>query len=239
MKNFSIALVVIAGAAASVNANPFVKAVHASPDAPAVNILVNGGLAIPNLAFKSASDYAALAGAGTYNVAVAAAPGTTPIFDRNFDLPATGNFSIVATGRLGTAGEFDLTPFADDNTQIADRARIRFIHASPNAPAVDITLADGTVLFGNTTFRNSAGYTAVPGGTYDLQVRLAGTTTVVLEVPGVAVANNTVISVYAMGLVGGQGAQALAAVPVVDVIPAPGAAAMLGLAGLVATRRRR
>lgn len=231
----ALALAVVAGAALG-DAN--VRAVHASPDAPAVDVRVNGAVAFPNLAFRSATAYAALP-AATYNLGLSVA-GTDPVvYNEDVAVSDGLTYTVAAVGRLGVAGEFDLLPFLDDNTLDAAAARIRFIHASPDAPAVDITLTDGTVLFGNVAFRNSGGYISVPGGVYDLQVRLAGTSDVVLSVPGLAVSNNTVSTVFAMGLVGGSGDQALQAVPVVDAVPTPGTAAMLALAGVFAARRRR
>jgi hypothetical protein len=215
-----------------------VRAVHASPDAPTVNVTADGGVLFGNLSFRQASAYTPVT-AGTYNVGVAVFPASSPnAYQENITVPGSGNVTVAAVGRLGVAGEFDLLPFIDDNTVNPNAARIRFIHASPNAPMVDITLDNGDLLFGDVSFRQSGGYTSVPGGTYNLQVRLQNGD-VALSVPGVSVTNGSVITIFAMGLVGGSGAQALAAVPVVDVIPTPGAAALMAAAGLVAMRRRR
>jgi hypothetical protein len=60
-------------------------------------------------------------------------------------------------------------------------------------------------------------YLPVDAGTYDLEVRLAGTDTVALSVPGVALADQTVYTIFAMGLAGGE--PALQAVPSVDAEP--------------------
>lgn len=226
----------IAGAASAGPAN--VKVVHASPDAPPVDITVNGAVAFANLPFQSGTVYAPLA-PDTYNVGVNVAGTSTTVFSTPLTVAADTNYSVVAVGRVGTTGEFGVLPLVDNNTLIADRARIRFVHASPNAPAVDITLTDGTILFGNVSFRGVGDYISVPGGSYDLQVRVAGTSTVALNVPGVGFGNNTVTTVYAMGLLGGAGVQALAAVPIIDAIPAPGALAALGAGGVLALRRRR
>jgi hypothetical protein len=229
---------IIAGSGALALGQANVRAVHASPDAPAVNITANGGLLFGNLAFRQASAYAAVP-AGNYDIGVAAFPATSPaVYSENIGVPGAGDVTVAAVGRLGVSGEFDLLPFIDDNSVTANAARIRFIHASPNAPMVDITLSSGAVLFDNVSFRESGGYISVPGGSYDLQVRLQNGD-VVLSVPGVTVANGTVSTIFAMGLVGGTGDQALQAVPVIDVIPSPGAAAILAAAGLVAMRRRR
>lgn len=242
MKNVSavvasclVGIVGLATAASAAN----VRVVHASPDAPAVDVTANGGVIIPGLAFRQASSYLAIP-EGNYTVGVNAAGTANQVFSTPLGVPATGDITVAAIGTLTSSpSTFTVLPLIDDNSLIADRARIRFVHLSPNAPAVDITTAAGDILFGDVTFTENAGYIAVPGGIYDLQVRLAGTSTVVLNVPGLSVNNNTVYSVFAMGLVGGTGDQALQAVPVVDAIPTPGALALLGLGGLLATRRRR
>jgi LPXTG-motif cell wall-anchored protein len=71
------------------------------------------------------------------------------------------------------------------------------------------------VLFANIEFKGVGDYLPVDAGTYDLEARLAGTDTVALSVPGVALEEGTVYTVWAMGLAGG-GEPALAAVPSVD-----------------------
>jgi LPXTG-motif cell wall-anchored protein len=92
---------------------------------------------------------------------------------------------------------------------------VRFVHASPDAPAVDIAVANGgPVLFSNVPFKGVGDYLPVDAGTYDLEVRVAGTETVALSVPGVALADSTVYTVFAMGLAGGE--PALTAVPSMD-----------------------
>jgi hypothetical protein len=104
----------------------------------------------------------------------------------------------------------------DNNSQpAAGKAHVRFVHASPDAPAVDIAVADGgPVLFSNVAFKGVGDYLPVDAGTYDLEVRVAGTENVALEVPGLTLNDGTVYTVFAMGLAGGE--PALTAVPSVD-----------------------
>jgi hypothetical protein len=90
------------------------------------------------------------------------------------------------------------------------------VHLSPDAPAVDITLTDGTVLFGEQAFRDYTDFAPLPAGTYDLQVRLAGTTTVVLELPNITLTDGTIYTVFARGFVSGSGNQALGAEIIVN-----------------------
>jgi len=183
------------------NALSRVRAIHASPDAPAVDIFVNGGLAIADLAFTGNSGYVGLA-PDTYNVQVTPTGLLAPVvIDADLDLEAGVDYTVAAVGLLDEIAPLVLV---DDNTLDDTVARIRFVHASPDAPAVDIALAGGAVLFGDVSFTEVGDYISVPGGSYDLEVRLAGTETVVLPLPNIAVSVNTVYSVFATGLVGGM-----------------------------------
>lgn len=178
-----------------------VRAVHASPDAPAVDILVNGGVAFANVPFRAISDYAMLP-PGTYNIQVVPAGATTPVvIDADVTVEAGKDYTVAATGLLASIAPLVLV---DDNSAPATgNAHVRFIHLSPDAPAVDIAVAGGgPVIFGNVAFGGVGAYTPVPAGTYDLEVRLAGTATVVLPLPGIALATGKVYTAYAFGLVG-------------------------------------
>ena len=87
------------------------------------------------------------------------------------------------------------------------------MHTGPDAPAVDIAVTGGPVLFSNVSFRQATGYPQVAPGTYDLEVRAAGTTTVALAVPGVTLRSGTNYTVFAAGLLSNK---SLAGLPVVD-----------------------
>jgi LPXTG-motif cell wall-anchored protein len=188
-----------------------VRAVHASPDAPAVDILVNDGVAFANAPFKGITDYAEL-DSGTYNIKVVPTGAKDPVVIEA-DLALEGkDYTIVALGKLA-----DIEPLVliDNNSApAAGKAHVRFVHASPDAPAVDIAVKGGPVLFSNVAFKGIGDYLPVDAGTYDLEVRLAGTETVALNVPGLALQAGTVYTVFAMGLAGGE--PALMAIPSAD-----------------------
>jgi hypothetical protein len=197
--------------------NAKVRAIHASPDAPNVDVLVDDAPAFENLPFTGVSDYAMLPPAA-YNVKVVPAGATEPVvIEADLDLAAATTYSVVAVNVLD---EIEPLVLIDDNTADPANARVRFLHASPNAPAVDIALADGgPVLFGDIEFTEVGDYIPVPAGTYDLEARIAGTSKVVLDIPGVTLAAGSVYTAYAMGLVGGD--PALQAVLSVDFIGCP------------------
>jgi MYXO-CTERM domain-containing protein len=216
-----------------------VRVVHASPDAPAVDVIVNDDFANPafvNAPFTGVTPYAALP-TGMYNFKVVPTGEETPVvIDADLDIDGATDYTVAATDLLAS-----ITPvvFLDDNTLDPNNARVRFAHLSPNAPMVDIVVAGGgPTLFDDVSFQESGGYISVPGGSYDLEVRLSADDTLVLEVPGLSVANNTVYSVFAMGLAGDP-TTPLQAVVAVDAVPEPAGLALLGLGGLTLLRRRR
>lgn len=191
-----------------------VRVVHASPDAPAVDVWVNGNVAFSNAPFTGITEYAAL-DAGSYQVQVTPTGATEPIvIDATLDLAASTDYTVVAVGLLENIEPLVLVD--NNSAPAAGKAHVRFVHASPDAPAVDIAVTGGPVLFSNIPFKGVGDYLPVDAGTYDLEARVAGTDTVALSVPGVALAEGTVYTIFAMGLV--EGEPALTAVPSADAV---------------------
>lgn len=176
-----------------------VRVLHASPDAPAVDVRVNGGVAFADVVFAEATGYAALP-PGTYNVKVepAGAGGAGPfVIDANLNLLAGRDYTVVAKGLLASIAPAVLE---DENAApAAGSARVRFFHGSPDAPAVDIAVTNGPVIFPDVAFGESVAI-EVPAGGYDLEVRAAGSNLVALTLPGITLEAGKVYSVFATGL---------------------------------------
>lgn len=232
-----LAMIAMGGLSASASAG--VRVIHASPDAPPVDVYVNGepGVAIPaisGLAFTQGTGYVSLP-TDTYRFRVTPAGAAAPVvIDATSPIDGATDYTIAA---INFVSMIEPLVLVDDNTSDPNAARIRFVHASPDAPAVDIfAIGLGTPLFDAISFRGVGDYLSVPGGTYDLDVRLDSSGVSVLPVPGLSVQNGFTYTIFAMGSVAGG---TLQAVPFVDAVPAPGAASLLALAGVLAARRRR
>jgi hypothetical protein len=185
------------------------QAIHASPDAPAVDLAVDGVLQDTGLKFNQFTGYLDLP-AGQRQVTLLA--GDTPVIDASVPLPPEGNISVFAIDEAVNLAPLVLT---DDLTPpAAGNAHVRFVHLSPGAPNVDITLPDGTVIFGDVAFGESdadGAFTPLAAGTYDLEVRAAGTDAALLELPGIALSDGEIYTVFARGFPAGTGDQALGA----------------------------
>ncbi|KAA5548718.1 DUF4397 domain-containing protein [Adhaeribacter rhizoryzae] len=176
-----------------------VMVVHASPNAPAVDVLVDDKkVNSAALTFPNNSGYLAVM-AGQRNLKVNAAGTTTSVINANANLEANKNYSVFAINNLANIEALVLN---DNLTAPASgKAHVRFVHLSPDAPAVDIAVKNGPVLFSNRSFKSASDFTPVDATTYNLEVRLAGTNTVVLDLPGVALQNGKIYTVFARGYV--------------------------------------
>lgn len=186
----------------------YVMVVHASPDAPGVDLLVDNAVAGTNLTFPNNTGYVQVS-PGIRNVKVNVTGTSTTVIEATVPIAEGARYSAFATDSVANLAPLLLVDTL--TAPAAGKSHVRFIHLSPNAPAVDITLTDGTVVFGNKAFKEYTSFTPLNAGTYTLEVRVAGTSTVVLTLPSLMLTAGKIYTVFARGFVGGSGTQALAA----------------------------
>lgn len=196
------------------NAQARVMVIHASPNAPAVDVRVNNAVALTGVAYPANSSYTVV-DPGSTNLKVAPTGTTNHVIDATVMLNANTSYSVFA---IDSVAKIKAAVVSDNlATPAAGKAHIRFFHFSPNAPAVDIAVTGGPVLFANRSFNDQAAnasfanFTPVDAGTYALQVRAAGTNTTVLSIPNVPLTAGKIYTVFARGFLNGSGAQALGA----------------------------
>ncbi len=179
-----------------------VRITHASPDAPSVDIWVNGEPAVIDLAFGETTGIIPLP-AGTYDIDVTPTGSTDPDIDAvisaSLSLEAGVGYEVAAVGYVSEIGaqiySLDLSPLTEGNT------RVQIIHASPDAPAVDIIVNGGAAVEG-LTFPDASGYLEIPGGSYDIQVAVSETGDIALDLGAVTFEAGQVYAVFAIGQVG-------------------------------------
>jgi hypothetical protein len=177
-----------------------VRVIHASPDAPAVDVYANGSRVLSDVRFKASSGYMTVP-AGNYQFEVFAAganPDTDgPVLTVSADLEAGTDYTVMAVDSLS---QIKARIFVDDNTApAAGKAHVNVIHAGPNAPAVDVAVAGGPVLVGDLGFGSKAGPLPIDSGTYDLELRPAGTSSVALPLPGIELESGNIYTFVATG----------------------------------------
>lgn len=185
----SVCLMALAAVTASAE-NARVRVVHASPDAPSVDILVNNGKVLENLPFMEYSEYLPVP-EGTYNVKINATGTSTTAFETSLSVAGGKDYTVVAAGYLtsGKTPGFTVKVLEDDNSAPADgNIKVRVMHGAPAAPAVDVywttpfeTLDGKTAVLTNVPFAATSGYLSVPVSMYQARVAVAGTKTIAID----------------------------------------------------------
>jgi hypothetical protein len=208
---FSLLAIAPTGSLGFIKQNPAVFALHASPDAPAVDIFAGSAELVDNLSFGELSA-AIQVPPGSYTLDFRAhdnggiaASATTPA------LQAGERYLAIASGFLSKTPSFTLLPYGDAFDLNDSQARVRVIHASPDAPAVDVgTVANNVVTavpdFTNLAFTaasTSAG-TSLPAAALPIGIAAAGTPTPVATFT-VTTASGLRAYAVAVGSLGGTG----------------------------------
>lgn len=177
-----------------------INVLHLSPDAPNVDVLLNGEAALTDVAFGDFSGWVAVpAGEHQVQVVPTGEMADAAVIDAMVEVEAGAAYHIAA---IGMVAEIQAAIFQADLSMLEDdTARIRVLHTSPDAPAVDIAVTGGDVLIENLEFPNASDYLEVPAAAYDLEVRPTGTMDVALELPGVELEGTMVYDVFAIGQV--------------------------------------
>ena len=161
------------------------RAIHASPDAPAVDIYVDGQRVAANVAYRSTTNYLEVP-AGSRNVQVRAAGTTTIVIDANLTVGAGVDYTVVAAGRVANIAPLVLTD--TNTTPAAGNVRVRLVHGAPTAGNVDIyvtapnaDLAGIAPTLAGVPFRGVSPYLSVPAGSYRVRITPAGSKTVAID----------------------------------------------------------
>jgi hypothetical protein len=206
---------------------------HLSPDAPAVDVCIAptgthawgrpllGSLgAAGGLSYPQITAYVGLP-VGSYDariVIAGAADCAMPAVADTVGISVTNGLSatIAAIGVLDPSGAashnpaFRLKAFVDDTTLDPSKGKLRFVHASPGTPAVDVGLGSGTAftkVYANVPFGTVATNSPMNGNGYletapfmsAVSARVANTHTDALTVPHVTLAAGSIATAFAIG----------------------------------------
>jgi hypothetical protein len=179
-----------------------VRVLHASPDAPAVDIYLDGALVgapLAGLVFGQLSPYVPVP-AGTHAVKVCATADATvcPIDVPALAVEAGTDYTIAATNALAS---IEPQVLVDSGIPDPAKALVRVVHFSADTPSVDVLTQDGaTKVVSALTYPNATDYLSLDPASYDLKVCASSDSTVCpIDPPALDLAAGSVSSVFAIG----------------------------------------
>lgn len=153
-----------------------VRVAHTSPDAPAVNVIVDGRAIARNVPFENVSEYIAVE-PGSHTITILRAANNVSLTNETVTFDAERNYTVAVVGEFSENGTSRLRPVLlrdDAATPPADSAVVRFVHVSPDIGPVDVTINEtGRVLFDGSTLGSGTPYKVLPAGDYEFEIRRA------------------------------------------------------------------
>lgn len=175
-----------------------VMLVHASPNTPDVDLYLNDVLQNGNgFAYGDASTYVQ-SFTGLINIRLNERGTANVLVDKGVEFNQNGNYSIFV---IDTLPDVKTMVLEDDLSEPQlGKAKVRFIHLSPDAPAVDVlNLLDSSVVVSNMSFKSYTAFLPLNAGVYDLGIRVVGDSSII-PLPSLTLSAGKVYTAMAKGL---------------------------------------
>jgi hypothetical protein len=185
----------------------FLRVVHASPDAPNVDVLVDGKTVLTDVAYGTGSDYLKVK-AGSRKIEVRATGTSDDVINVTVTLDKNNYYTAMATNFLANISPVLLT---DDHTAPpSGQVKARLVHAAPSAPSVDIyVVAPGTDItdlsptVNNVAFGTATSYLTVPAGSYQVLITPTGTKDIAIDTGSIPLSDGQIRTGIALDASGG------------------------------------
>lgn len=175
-----------------------VRILHAVPNAPNVDVYLNGSLITSNLAFGKISKYSQLS-SGEYEFQLfKASTYDKPLLSQNVQLIANANYtaSIVAL-----SNNLYLFRLKDDNIPATkSQAFLRFINLSSNSPLLSLALPNSVTLFNEAEYLEATGYYPLSSGIFNFEILLGSSQTATKYIKNITLDGGKFYTIYIIGL---------------------------------------
>jgi hypothetical protein len=163
----------------------YLRVLHASPDAPNVDINLDGKDVLTDVAYKAASSYLPVK-PGSHVIKVFPTGTTNAVITANVTLVKNTYTTVAAVNFVANIEGKVIT---DDNTPpTSGNVKVRLIHFSPSAGTVDIyvtapgaDISTMTPTLSAVPFLAVSDYISTAAGTYEVRITLTGTKEVVID----------------------------------------------------------
>jgi hypothetical protein len=166
------------GSSSSSNAN--LRIFQASPDAPHVNILIDGASTVPNIVYGNNTGYLSVK-SGSRHIQAVPVAGSAPIFDQSISLNASSNQTLLLTGAAASIKSVTLTD--GGTTTTTGDGYVRVLNASGSMGPADVYVVPaGSSIAGvqptsaALAFDKDTGYKLIAAGSFQVFLTAPGTT---------------------------------------------------------------
>ncbi|MCZ4225294.1 DUF4397 domain-containing protein [Pedobacter rhodius] len=148
----------------------YLRVINASPSLATYNVYLSGSLinsaALP---FAGSISYTSRT-AGTYNLKFTSGSSVESLYTKDITMNAEASYSYYLVNK---PGQLDGLLVSEDlSTGSTDKAYVRFINLSPDAPALDLVKTGTTTSYGtNKAYKTAGGFVEIAAGTYSLDAK--------------------------------------------------------------------
>ena len=149
----------------------YVRFIHATPDAPSIDIYLNDRLVYSNLSFANITNYIAIT-PETYSVKlVKAGTNEKPLITESLQITPNSASTINITFENNEIAFFTM----DDTTTTSNSllSYVRFINLAPTSPLLSLSIPNGEVLFNEASYLETNDYYPLSPGIYNFIVSTA------------------------------------------------------------------
>lgn len=188
------------------------RVVHAGYDLGAVDVYLDGELAIEALDYGAITEYVVLeSGDHLVQVTAAGSPASEAIIDTRVTLDPDAPHTVIG---IGPADAPDIIVIIDDHSAPADgMVRLSLVNATTDGVAVSLAAADGNAVVDTVPSADASEFVELTSGAYDFAVTSEDTGEEIATITGVSLDAGGIYSVFVMGVAGDYLAVAVEDVP--------------------------
>lgn len=187
---------------AAMNEDAAVRFIHASPDAPILDVYFKKENVFSEVSFKHLSDYVSIP-TGSYKINVypegANPKKEKPIVQEKINIKAGEPITLAI---IGHDNEFKLIFFTDKVNEDNEQAEIRLVHLVSDVPAVD--MVGDSVIVENLSYSEASDYVQVEPTNQDIKINHAGQGETLYAIPNLQIMKGLNYSIFALGLLNGE-----------------------------------
>ncbi len=162
-------------------AAPLLRALHASPDAPDVNIIVNGTTVLTDVPYTVGSGFLPVTETTQVQVEAIIPGGNGIVIDETLPLAFNTEYTVIASGTVGAPIDALVIENPADELVTVGNFRAQVVHAATAAPPVDVYVtaqdadltASAPVNSAPLSFEDFTDQVEVPAGNYQIRITLA------------------------------------------------------------------